>query len=149
MAETASRISVMLSNCRCLHGKELMTSRAPSSSLLAQMWFDSISHSSLHWSHSFSLMFSLILILCGWDLWGWEACGHAPNTLLTSSQPVYPLLTQTHPTRYCSHPTLLPGHLHSLDQGTDGALLSGHIINPNSRLYMWLKVESVYWTRDV
>jgi len=31
MAESASRISVMLSNCQCLYGKEMMTSRAPSS----------------------------------------------------------------------------------------------------------------------
>jgi len=30
----------MQSNCQCLHGKEMMTSRAPSSSLVAQMWFD-------------------------------------------------------------------------------------------------------------
>jgi len=35
MAETVRRISVMLNNCQCLHGKEMMTSRVPSSCLLA------------------------------------------------------------------------------------------------------------------
>jgi len=35
MAETVRRISVMLSNCQCLPGKEMMASRAPSSRLLA------------------------------------------------------------------------------------------------------------------
>jgi len=37
MAETVRRISVMLSNCQCFHEKEVMTSRVPSSSLVAQM----------------------------------------------------------------------------------------------------------------
>jgi len=36
MAETVRRISAMPSKCQCLHGEEMMTSRAPDS-LLAQM----------------------------------------------------------------------------------------------------------------
>jgi len=38
MAETVRRISVMLSNCQCLHWKKWLTSRASSRSLLAQMY---------------------------------------------------------------------------------------------------------------
>jgi len=49
-----------------------------------QVRFDSISHLFLHWSHSFSLKFSLMPILCGWGL-----CHSYPKLPLL---PVYRLM---------------------------------------------------------